>query len=124
MAEGIRRRHSKGCPPGWAGGDAARPATRRGSSRSGTGRRFASPFGARQKRILATRSPHRPRKGRTARARSETVEQAWHAWFPGAQAGTITNRSGDAYKPSALRSYEQAMRFGSSPPSAARAWPI
>jgi site-specific recombinase XerD len=29
----------------------------------------------------------------------------------GAKTGAITNRSGDPYKPSALRSYEQAMRL-------------
>src|SRR5205823_11961043 len=32
------------------------------------------------------------------------------AWIEGAEEGTISNRSGDRYKPSALRGYEQALR--------------
>ncbi|HWW67221.1 MAG TPA: tyrosine-type recombinase/integrase [Solirubrobacterales bacterium] len=32
-------------------------------------------------------------------------------WHEGAKAGAVTNRSGDPYKPSALRSYERAMRL-------------
>ncbi|MEZ5078431.1 MAG: tyrosine-type recombinase/integrase [Solirubrobacterales bacterium] len=39
------------------------------------------------------------------------LQEAWEAWYAGAQAGTVTNRSGDRYKPSALRSYERAMRL-------------
>src|SRR6266542_874885 len=37
-----------------------------------------------------------------------TLRQAWDAWQAGAEDGTIRNRSGDTYKPSALRGYEQA----------------
>ncbi len=40
-----------------------------------------------------------------------TVREAWENWHAGAQAGTIRNRSGDPYKPSALRAYERAMRL-------------
>ena len=40
-----------------------------------------------------------------------TVQQAWDAWCEGAKARTVRNRSGDTYKPSALRSYERAMRL-------------
>jgi integrase len=40
-----------------------------------------------------------------------TVAQAGEAWEKGAGEGTMRNRSGDVYKPSALRSYEQAMRL-------------
>jgi integrase len=40
-----------------------------------------------------------------------TIREAWDAWYEGAQGGTIRNRSGDPYKPSALRSYESAMRL-------------
>jgi integrase len=32
-------------------------------------------------------------------------------WHEGAQAGTIRNRSGDRYKPSAIRGYDQGMRL-------------
>jgi integrase len=40
-----------------------------------------------------------------------TVREAWTAWFEGAKTGVVRNRSGDPYKPSAIRSYERAMRL-------------
>jgi integrase len=50
------------------------------------------------------------RKG-TMRAPSQTtVREAAHAWLAGATDGSIRTRSGDSYKPSALRGYEQALR--------------
>ena len=39
-----------------------------------------------------------------------TLNQAADAWLTGARAGTIRTRSGDRYKPSALRGYEAALR--------------
>lgn len=50
------------------------------------------------------------RKG-TMRAPSQTtLREAWERWETGAMDGTVRTRSGDEYKPSALRGYEQAMR--------------
>jgi len=43
--------------------------------------------------------------------RRTTVEQAWRTWHAGAVEGTIRNRSGDPYKPSAIRGYDQGMRL-------------
>ena len=40
-----------------------------------------------------------------------TVREAWEGWYTGARAGTIRNRSGNRYKPSALRAYERTMRL-------------
>jgi len=39
------------------------------------------------------------------------LREAWTDWLDGARSGAITNRSGDAYKPSAIRSYESDMRL-------------
>jgi len=39
-----------------------------------------------------------------------TVWEAADAWLEGARSGTIRTRSGDEYKPSALRGYEAALR--------------
>jgi hypothetical protein len=40
-----------------------------------------------------------------------TLAQAAEAWLAGAGDGSIRNRSGDVYKPSAVRGYEQALRI-------------
>jgi integrase len=40
-----------------------------------------------------------------------TIRQAWEEWLGGAEAGTVRNRSGDPFKPSALRAYRGAMRL-------------
>lgn len=39
------------------------------------------------------------------------MAQSWNEWYDGARSGTIRNRSGDKFKPSALRAYEGAMRL-------------
>ncbi len=38
-----------------------------------------------------------------------TLREAWTVWLEGAKGGTIRTRSGDPYKPSALRSYDLGM---------------
>jgi len=40
-----------------------------------------------------------------------TLEQAADAWLAAARDGVARNRSGDRYKPSAIRGYEQALRL-------------
>jgi len=40
-----------------------------------------------------------------------SLEQAADTWLAGARDGSIRNRSGDRYKPSAVRGYEQALRL-------------
>jgi hypothetical protein len=53
-----------------------------------------------------------PGGGRGLRApKPTTLRVAWEAWHEGAKAGTIRNRSGDRYKPSAIRGYDQGMRL-------------
>jgi integrase len=48
---------------------------------------------------------------RTFRApTSTTLRQAADAWLAGARDGSVRTRSGDAYKPSAIRSYEGSLR--------------
>ncbi|MEK6271480.1 MAG: tyrosine-type recombinase/integrase [Actinomycetota bacterium] len=39
-----------------------------------------------------------------------TLREAWTAWLEGAKAGTVLNRSGNPFKPSALRAYQGAMK--------------
>jgi integrase len=49
------------------------------------------------------------RQGRMRAPSSVTLREAAREWLKAARMGAITNRSGDAYKPSVLRSYERNM---------------
>jgi integrase len=50
------------------------------------------------------------RRGKLKAPTRITLLQAWTAWNEGAKSGLVHTKSGDPYKPSALRGYEQAMR--------------
>lgn len=68
---------------------------------------FRSLADARAWRSQAQTALHRA----TLRAPSRTtVEEAAERWLEAAEAGIVRTRSGDPYKPSALRAYEQALR--------------
>jgi len=51
------------------------------------------------------------REGRMRAPTGETLDQAAGVWVEGARAGAVHNRSGDPYKPSAIRAYEQNLRL-------------
>jgi integrase len=110
MATGIRKRHSKRCRSR-AGGrcncDAGWEASVY-SKRDGKKIRkvFARESEARSWRADALSAIA---KGGLRAPTPTTVGQAWEGWYGGAKAGTIRNRSGDPFKPSALRSYKGAM---------------
>jgi hypothetical protein len=112
MAEGIVKRHSKDCPAKQGGrcrcnaGYEAWVFSRR--DRKKIRKTFAREAEAKSWRADAVAALSR---GALRAAKPTTVEQAWAAWLSGARAGTVTNRSGDPYKPSARRSYERAMRL-------------
>jgi integrase len=50
------------------------------------------------------------RAGTLTADRGPTIEQASDAWLEAARAGIARNRSGEPYKPSAIRGYEQNLR--------------
>jgi integrase len=110
MAEGIRKRHSKGC----RARDGRRCNCNAGyeawvfSRRDGKKVRKTFPREAEAKswRADAKRALDR---GTLRALQPTTVQQAWDAWIAGAEAGTIRNRSGDPFKPSALRAYRSVM---------------
>jgi integrase len=112
MAEGIRKLHSKGCPAkqgdrcrcnagyeAWVWLPREKKKVRKTFAREAEAKSWRSD-------ALALRA-----RGGLRVAKPTTIEQAWETWHAGAKAGTVTNRSGDAYKPSSLRSYDQAMRL-------------
>jgi integrase len=51
---------------------------------------------------------------------AQTLREATAAWQEGAQSGLVRTRSGDLYKPGALRAYERAMRLRVLPELGAR----
>jgi integrase len=53
-------------------------------------------------------------------ASAVTFAHAAEQWLAGARCGSIRTRSGDAYKPSTLRSYERALRGGTLSPGLLR----
>ncbi len=112
MAEGIRKRHSRGCSvrkggrcncnagyEAWVFSKRDGKKIRRTFSREAEAKTWrADALGALARGGLRARKPI-------------TLEQAWKAWHEGARRGAVTNRSGDPYKRSALRSYESGMRL-------------
>ena len=112
MAEGIRKRHSKGCRAREggrcnckAGYEAWVFSKRDDRNIRKTFRREAEAMSWRADALGALS------RGGLRASKPTTLQEAWKAFHAGATAGTITNRSGDRYKPSTLRSYERAMRL-------------
>jgi integrase len=113
MAAGIRKLHSKGCSGRRVGGrcncgagwEASVFSKRDGKKIRKT---FAREAEARSWRSDALSALSR---GGLRAPKPTTLRQAWVAWEEGARAGTVTNRSGDRYKPGALRVYERGMRL-------------
>ena len=112
MSTGIRKLHSKGCP----GRDGGRCNCGAGweasvfSKRDGKKIRKTFADKAEAKTWRADANTQLAKGGLRA-PKPTTLREAWEAWQEGAKAGTVRNRSGDPYKPSALRAYERAMRL-------------
>jgi integrase len=111
MSTGIRKLHSKACP-GRDGGRCRCGAGWEASVYSKRDKKKIRKVFAREGEAKSWRSDALSalNKGVLRAPKPITLRQAWEAWQEGAGAGTVTNRSGDPYKPSALRSYERAMR--------------
>ena len=111
MAEGIRKLHSAGCPAKGGGRCSCRAGYEASvfSKRDGKKIRKTFPTKAAAKSWRSNALTALERGGLRV-TKPTTLRDAWGAWYEGAKAGTITNRSGDPFKPPALRSYEKAMR--------------
>ena len=64
---------------------------------------------------VARRHPGRGAEDARARAVERHAHTGGSAWFKGARDGTIRTRSGDVYKPAAIRAYEIAFRLRVKP---------
>jgi len=109
---GIRRRHGTACASrsggkcncnaGWEA------SVYRARDRRKLRKSFPTHGAARAWRAQAQRDV---RVGALRAASEQTLRQASSAWLEQAREGAIRNRSGDQYKPSVLRGYEQSLRL-------------
>lgn len=112
MAEGIEIRHSRSC------------GSRKGGVCNCTPSYQAQVWSRREQRTIKRTFPSQAAakrwradavgqldRGTMKAPTKRTLKQAADAWLLGAEDGSITNRSGDPYKPSAIRSYRSALEF-------------
>ena len=112
MATGIRRRHGRNCRSRGGGSCNCSEGWEASVYSKRDGKKIRKTF-ARESEAKSWRADALTGLGKgTLRApKPTTVRQAWDAWYEGAKEGTIRNRSGDPFKPAAIRSYERAMRL-------------
>jgi integrase len=107
---GIEVRHVRSCPATTGGACRCQPSYRAWAydRRSGgkVRRSFATLAAAKQWRADAVGDV---RRGKLRAVATPTLHDAAAAWLAGAEDGSIRNRSGDRYKPSALRGYRAAL---------------
>ncbi len=111
LPEGISYRHTRSCP-GSSGGRCRCTPTYQAQAWSPRDRKrltrtfptLAAARGWRYDALVGLRH------GTMRAAGGVTLRQAAEEWLAAAEAGLVRNRSGDLYKPSALRGYEQALR--------------
>jgi integrase len=111
LPEGISLRHARSCP-GISGGRCRCTPTYQAQAWSQRDHRrltrtfptLAAAKGWRYDALTGLRH------GTMRAAGSVTLRQAAQEWLAAAERGLVRNRSGDPYKPSALRGYEQALR--------------
>ena len=109
--QGITARHARACAAVDGDGCNCTPTFKAQVWDAGAGKRITRTFStitaARQWRQDAASSI---RAGTLTADRGPTLEQAAQGWLAAARAGIARNRSGDPYKPSAVRGYEQNLR--------------
>jgi integrase len=121
LPTGIRARHSRTCATNTAGTCSCKPAFEASVFLARDNRKvrktFASLSEARRWRHDAASAAG---KGQLRAPTGLTLTKAAEQWLEGARAGVIRNRSGDAYKASAIRGYEEALRLRVLPDLGAR----
>ncbi len=112
MATGIDTRHRKTCPGHRDDGKCCSPTYQAHVFDAATGRRirktFASKSGAKRWRTDATVAL---RTGQLSGDRGPTLRDATDKMLAGMRSGNVRNRSGDPYKPSAIRGYTDTLRL-------------
>ena len=109
--EGIAVRHARSCPARGDGPCRCSPTYQAQVWSSRDRKRVTKTFPS----LAAAKSWRQDaavalRRGTLRAQASPTLTAAADSWLKAAQTGLVRNRSGDPYKPSALRGYEQALR--------------
>jgi integrase len=112
MATGIEVRHAQGCRIEKAGRCNCQPSYRASAWSAHDNRRIRKTFPTRAA-AKAWRSDAQValRQGRMRAPAATTLREASEAWLQGAREGAIRTRSGDLYKPSTIRAYDQNLRL-------------
>jgi integrase len=109
-SEGIEARHGRSCPALKGGACRCEPTYRAEAYDRRTKRKVRKSFptaaAAKQWRSDAIGDV---RRGKLKGTPSPTLQEAADAWLVGARDGSVRTRSGDVYKPSAIRGYEAAL---------------
>src|SRR5207249_10602068 len=109
--EGIEVRHSRRCPANTAGSCACTPSYQAqvwsARDRKPIRKTFATLAAARAWRQESQVSV---RRGTLGAPSPITLAEAAEEWLAAAAAGLVRTRSGDPYKPAAVRAYRQALR--------------
>ena len=110
MAAGIETRHARSCRSPKGGRCNCEPTYRVRLWDGRLGERIVKPFRSyaeaqrwRKDALIALR------RGRSVNAGSGTLRATTEAWLEGAREGVIRTRSGDRYKPSAIRGYKASL---------------
>ena len=104
---GIQQRHGRGC----SGGRCACPWRAEVYSKR-DGKKLRKTFPTRAAAVAWRDDSRSAVRARTLRApTSTTLKEAADAWVEGARAGLIRPRSGESYKPAAVRHYERGLRL-------------
>ncbi|HXV58340.1 MAG TPA: hypothetical protein VD704_10770, partial [Gaiellaceae bacterium] len=110
MSPGIRVRHSKVCPSRSGGTCRCRPTYQASVWSAREGKRVFKTFATlAEAKGWRSEAQVALRRGTMRAGSSGTLRDAAEAWLEGAKSGAIRNRSGHAYKPSAIRGYETAL---------------
>jgi integrase len=112
MAAGIETRHARSCRQRQGGRCNCEPTYRVRLWDGQRQQRIVKPFqsyaeaqGWRKDALISLR------RGRTPDTGADTLQAAADSWLEGARQGVIRTRSGDPYKPAAIRSYEASLRL-------------
>jgi integrase len=110
MTAGIRVRHSKVCPSRSGGTCQCRPTYQASVWSARESKRLFKTFASlADAKAWRTDAQVALRRGTMRAGSTGTLREAAEAWLEGVKSGAIRNRSGHAYKPSAIRGYETAL---------------